>query len=676
MPSYLAISYCWRDEERKSWSPIVEDAFAPWGICEPMVKALLGLRENAHEGVWIDNVCIKQKDEAEKVKAIGSMDIVYRAARRLVIILEDVKLSKDEQAVALKYKAILQRLELPDTGSKLYDLFKEQFHPSETEYQIIKDFLQKILSARWFGRAWCNHEVKILAARRENGPVMLLFASDMSILLLERRFLSIFVHYLAFKDHQKQRIWPMSREYDLFPPLGSSMTLKDIINRFLLMMAATEPSTSSVLTRLLEIFGSNCKEIRDRVSIAMNLNRMCLFFKGEVQTVDDCYWIFTALTISAGDMSPLRLQGPKLRLHAPQGLFSSWAQRPRMDETKLNSMDESSITAIEPAFIELDILLLNSVPKLPLKTSLEFAELIMSLFPPESEKTRTNPDVLEGFGASNETLAAKWITQWLQDFLAGSLDCGLDWIRNFTKVLEAQLLEECWVYGNKLSPPDPQFHEAALKMLSFFGVSIDDSRNSRELYLDPVTHFLTTITEDRIKGLLEIPRRIDTGANGMHAMTRRTWASLWFAVPVPLADATFFDNRAWLLEPYDPESYDTKSGESAAPGKIPWSSIDPREINESKLPPIDENSEFKGFDALKGQSPTAVVLEWMDKTPEERLKEGSDRDVLSYDGVDKRAQPNAKGLWRLMDKTMLIGCPTINPDGSIVQLLRKQRVYG
>lgn len=161
-----------------------------------MVKALLELRENAHEGVCIDACCIDQENEKEKVKAIGSMDIVYRAARSLIIILEDVKLSKEEQDVALKYKALFQELDHLDIVRELYERFIHRFNPSETEYQTIIAFVRKVLSARWFGRASCNHEVKIRARRTGNGPLILLFASDMSILRLERRFL--FLLYIAW----------------------------------------------------------------------------------------------------------------------------------------------------------------------------------------------------------------------------------------------------------------------------------------------------------------------------------------------------------------------------------------------------------------------------------------------------------------------------------------------
>ena len=125
----------------------------------------------------------------EKVKAIGSMDIVYRAARRLIILLDDVKLSKDEQEVALKYRAILQELDRPYIIRQLWKNFARQFDPSETEYQTVTAFLEQVLSARWFRRAWCNHEIKIRARRTENGPLLLLFGSDMSVLRLERRFL-------------------------------------------------------------------------------------------------------------------------------------------------------------------------------------------------------------------------------------------------------------------------------------------------------------------------------------------------------------------------------------------------------------------------------------------------------------------------------------------------------
>lgn len=81
------------------------------------------------------------------------MDVLYRAARLLIIVLEDVQLAEDEQAAAMKYFDMCQRVAACYKGDKFFDMLQEQFDPSEAEYNVIINFLQKILSARWFTRA-------------------------------------------------------------------------------------------------------------------------------------------------------------------------------------------------------------------------------------------------------------------------------------------------------------------------------------------------------------------------------------------------------------------------------------------------------------------------------------------------------------------------------------------
>ena len=65
------------------------------------------------EGVWIDALCINQDDKAEKVKAIVSMDLVYKCARLVIVALE---IAGDEFE-------LVKRLQGPDYLSS-----KEQIH--------------------------------------------------------------------------------------------------------------------------------------------------------------------------------------------------------------------------------------------------------------------------------------------------------------------------------------------------------------------------------------------------------------------------------------------------------------------------------------------------------------------------------------------------------------------
>jgi hypothetical protein len=79
---FLAISYCWRDDN-PSWLAEGCQPHAPWPFSQPFVEAVLAERgvntadpqrnENfRREGIWIDQMCIKQGDEVEKQQCIAS----------------------------------------------------------------------------------------------------------------------------------------------------------------------------------------------------------------------------------------------------------------------------------------------------------------------------------------------------------------------------------------------------------------------------------------------------------------------------------------------------------------------------------------------------------------------------------------------------------------------------
>ncbi len=116
-------------------------------------------RTTTNEGIWIDVPCIDQNNKSEKIPAIDSMDVVFRAARRLVLVLGDVQLSEADQIAAMRCNDLFQELAVPGAGSTLFNRMRERFNPTEDEYAAAIRFLCKILAARWFRRAWCTHEI-------------------------------------------------------------------------------------------------------------------------------------------------------------------------------------------------------------------------------------------------------------------------------------------------------------------------------------------------------------------------------------------------------------------------------------------------------------------------------------------------------------------------------------
>jgi Heterokaryon incompatibility protein (HET) len=157
LPSYIAVSYCWHNE---SWNP------APglhqfhdkglgifWPVSELVMKTITQMRCSVEEGIWIDAICIEQEDENEKKTAIALMDIIYGCARKVIVVLEDVILTEEEETM-LKQQGITETL--TDEISTAITITPQSPH----QYSRL---LTKLFSARYFDRAWCLHEYQLTA---------------------------------------------------------------------------------------------------------------------------------------------------------------------------------------------------------------------------------------------------------------------------------------------------------------------------------------------------------------------------------------------------------------------------------------------------------------------------------------------------------------------------------
>lgn len=140
---FIAISYCWHSADWQTIPQLTPTTEFP--LANEMWQFIMHQMLLGNEGVWIDQICIKQDDEVEKMSAISAMDLVYRNARVVVIVLEDISLTTNEwEAMTCFYPFVTH----DDSGK------------SEV-WQLARSFLQAaniILSSRWFTRAWCNHE--------------------------------------------------------------------------------------------------------------------------------------------------------------------------------------------------------------------------------------------------------------------------------------------------------------------------------------------------------------------------------------------------------------------------------------------------------------------------------------------------------------------------------------
>lgn len=130
--------------------PLEEDKESP--LTPVTWDAFLKQRLSNAEPYWVDTLCITQTLGHEKSFAIGAMDYVYRAARRVIAVLEDIAISKSEMDAILRYAETNEPMHRRD----------------DTDLEAMAQAYGRILKARWFQRAWCLHKINT-----SNKPVFL-----------------------------------------------------------------------------------------------------------------------------------------------------------------------------------------------------------------------------------------------------------------------------------------------------------------------------------------------------------------------------------------------------------------------------------------------------------------------------------------------------------------------
>lgn len=120
--------------------PLKEDKECP--LTPVTWDAFLKQRLSNTEPYSVDTLCITQTLGHEESFAIGAMDYVYRAARRVIAVLEDIAISKSEIDAILRYAETNEPMHRRD----------------DTDLEAMAQAYGRILKARWFQRAWCLHE--------------------------------------------------------------------------------------------------------------------------------------------------------------------------------------------------------------------------------------------------------------------------------------------------------------------------------------------------------------------------------------------------------------------------------------------------------------------------------------------------------------------------------------
>ncbi|KAK4184207.1 heterokaryon incompatibility protein-domain-containing protein [Podospora australis] len=666
VPSFIAVSYCWHYH---TWplAPHATPIVPGWEISVPMMQAVLDLRTLSNEGIWLDKLCINQKDTDDKTLHIASMDTIYRSARRLVILLEDVQLTNDEERAGLAYAGFYRDLSLAVKdmeGQEKAEFMRGYFPSREKSYgdnnpgrnlDAAKGFAVKMLSARWFTRAWCAHESRMHPHRRVDNPLFLCFNHSGCILSFEFRFL----HYLGM--HLADREPPENMSGDEMAKAINDPDPKSVRQlwwRILKLMPNEDPSASA-MQHLVSILSMGCFFKGDLMSISLNTAGIPLFFDGkEAYTLEDVIWMFSLLVLAAGDLVPLITSGSVLRLNSPEhGKIISWAINPTqgvLDERLENPLSES-ITAITREYIELDLLVFARQPQKASASTLEIAEAILEkhdlrnladtllgLFPDSVQRTF---NLLAGEAERSRRTTGILKTPFdtfLSVTLAAALEAGLDWMLAFPGNMVQSTQEYLHGVLGGLLCPDPRIAAAGTSVFAHFAVDAPAEDQAAVM-----GRFFSLLLDPRLRFFTMSPRRLPLPSlMGSCGFIPAVPDRAYLAVPLALVHLPDWQERAWVVEPFD-------------------ASAGLQENHDDCLPDIKYAAGKTGILPAEDFSP-----------------------VLTTDYCDRRAPVDDKTKeWRWRRRERLFGCGMWDVQAILKEVeagteqdksfvLKRQRVYG
>ena len=428
--NFIALSYTCHSPTWKPHSsicPFHQDANCP--LTPAMWAALLAQLEN-YQCFWIDQLCITQSSEFEKAAAIGSMDLVYQSARKVVVALEDIALTTTDADLMFRYA---------NTGTL-------QSQIPEFDRQELATIFGKIVTARWFDRAWCLHE--FLVGRRhvflvpiwQVGSRINSVGLSETIMRIDGVFLVDLYRIFIKQDTEYQNTGR-----------GSLLTSKKLtgakinkIQRFFRRLQALELSEVFESERPLEdgsfmhmfhqVFSHDAMYNADKISIILNAMRSGVYLKHPASfNEDECLWLVTLVAMAAGDATTLTTNGPcSIDSNRESRTRRQWLQIPTLEDQARRTgaltipRTTMDVKIVEEG-LELEVLFLgtNAALKSAPQHYLSIARWLidhralceMSVDEPQM-RIDTEPD---------EALYAALRITYIQS-LACALTCGKDWM--------------------------------------------------------------------------------------------------------------------------------------------------------------------------------------------------------------------------------------------------------
>ncbi|KAI9642016.1 hypothetical protein NHQ30_009887 [Ciborinia camelliae] len=345
--SYLAVSYCWSPAYQSSNGQktiLGESEEYPLPFDPVFFYSMFSEFTRRDEGLWIDQLCIDQNSQDEKGTAIPAMVAVYKNARKVIVLIDDVIVTREESDW---FKWFIPLFEASSEIITITRPFSGESPPFMETMKHFQTFFEKICFSRWFTRAWCSHEMRlgprhIFYVKCEGGsmPTVLCFTGEFLwyMLTLSLEILNpdvrlqnvqrtIGINFDIFKQVEKVReilgkqsegkvddasIADIQGSNTSGDGVDYTLHLKDIFA----LGAGGDPS----LPERMRKCDANC----DKISIVLNVAGKGLKLKRNhtpealkrFEHLEECYRQMLIVALVAGDPMPLCALGPHLKLGA------------------------------------------------------------------------------------------------------------------------------------------------------------------------------------------------------------------------------------------------------------------------------------------------------------------------------------------------------------------------
>ena len=395
-----------------------------------LYNALLNERCSPSDGVWIDQVCINQDDEAEKQVSVNAMDIIYKCARAVVILLDDIEITKIEEEILQMYILEFEAQGAADEGS-LHPHYDDN-PPYMTTNTLMRTVFLKLVQSRYFSRAWCMHETRL--GKQHVFLVCCEQLPDSSPMVF--RFTDLFIlHLLGLSTRAMLVPDQVGLILVLTKAMEDNMGIKRSSSSFMDVFAETfnndaggNPSIRSLQLRKLD---ANL----DKLSIAMNTIGVGIAVSGKARdhenglpppTEDECCRRFTIVAIATWDPSALCSSGHELQTNGKQRSWMRWPLLRAISSYKLHRMGHWSI-GFDPSpassWIALQMGYFNRAGGLRWATQSRLNICIEFL-----QGCASMGIMIKEFGGKKLTLPGKVWRDLITQTLACVMDCGLEWL--------------------------------------------------------------------------------------------------------------------------------------------------------------------------------------------------------------------------------------------------------